>query len=503
MTPPDRPPPARARRPRIAVVGGGVSGLTAAWALSSGPGAPDVVVLERADRPGGILRTGTVGDLEVDLGAESVLARRPEAVDLAREAGLGGDLVHPATTAANVYRDGVLRPLPAGTLMGVPGDPDRLRGLLTDAEVARVAQEPALPAGPPADDVGVGRYVADRVGRAVVDHLVEPLLGGVYAGHADALSLRATVPPLWDAAVAGGSLLAAVRARATAPLPGAGHGVVGGGSAPPVFAGLRGGVGRLPVALAAGLAARGVTVRTGATVRGLARTPSGWRLVVGPASAPEAIDVDGVVLAVPAAPAARLLRDTAPEAAARLAAVEAASVAVVALVLPREDVAGLPGSGLLVPPVARRAVKAMTFSSAKWAWVDALDPGAVVVRLSLGRHREEQVLQRDDDDLLTLAVADAADLLGRPLHPRAARVVRWGGALPQYAVGHVERVAAVRAGVAAHPGLAVCGAAFDGVGVPACVAAARRAAAEVLAAVTAPDGVPRTGGAAAAGYWDA
>jgi len=483
------------RRPRVAVVGGGISGLAAAWQLSGTVPAPDVVVLEGSSDVGGLLRTGVVGDVEVDLGAESVLARRPEAVGLIGEVGLGDDLVHPATTAANVVRGGVLLPLPAGTVMGVPGEPERLRGVLTDSEVDRVAAEPDLAADRLADDVDVATYVAGRVGQAVVDRLVEPLLGGVYAGHADRLSLRATVPQLWSAAGAGGSLLAAVRAVRGASLAGARPGPVAAGrdagpdvvpagtdpgAAPPVFAGLRGGVGRLPLALAAALADRGVTVRTGAVVRGLARTPTGWRLTVGSAADPEVLDVDGVVLAIPAAPAARLLRGVAPDASARLGSVEAASVGVVALVLPRSDVGGLPGSGVLVPPVEGRAVKAMTFSSAKWAWVDALDPETVVVRLSLGRHGEETVLQRDDADLTALALADAGDVLGRPLHPRATRVVRWGGALPQYRVGHVDLVAAVRSAVAALPGLAVCGAALDGVGVPACVAAARRAADEVV-----------------------
>ena len=493
------------RRPRVVVVGGGISGLAAAWHLTdparTGPGRPEVVVLEGSPRVGGILRTGELGHLRIDVGAESVLARRPEAVELMTEAGLADEVVHPATTAANVVVDGVLRPLPGGTLMGVPGDPGTLRGFLADADVARAAAEPDVPPTDVGDDVAVGPYVASRVGRAVVDRLVEPLLGGVYAGHADELSLRATVPQLYAAASRGGSLLAAVRQLRSVPLAGGGHGVhaPGGGAldpadvgAPPVlpvFAGLRGGVGRLPQVLATGLAARGATVRTGATVRGLERTATGWRLTVGPASDPETLDADAVVLAVPAAPAARLLAAAAPAAARRLAGVETASVGVVGLLLPRDQVVGLPGSGVLVPPVEGRTVKAMTFSARKWAWTDALDPDHVVVRLSVGRHHEEAVLQRDDADLARAAVADAGAVLGRPLAPVATTVVRWGGALPQPAVGHVGLVTAARDDVETLPGLAVCGAAFDGVGVPACVAAARRAAAKVaadLAATPAP-----------------
>jgi oxygen-dependent protoporphyrinogen oxidase len=468
------------RRPTVAVVGAGVSGLTAAWRLSTDH-AVDVVVLEGRDAVGGVVRTGDVDGVRLDLGAESVLARRPEALALIDELGLGDDVVHPATTTASVIARGTRYPLPPGTVMGVPGDPAALRGLLTDAEVARAAAERTLPPAPVTDDVDVASWVGARLGPAVVDRLVEPLLGGVYAGHAARLSLRATVPQLWDAAVAGGSLLDAVSALTRA----AGAAGAGTGSEPPpVFAGLRGGVGRLPETLAARLAARGVAIHTRTTVRGLRRTPAGWRLELGDAAraggAPAGVlEVDGVVLAVPAPAAARLLGREVPAAAAELADVETASVAIVTLLLPRADAAGLTGSGLLVPPVEGRAVKAATFSAAKWRWVDGLDADRVAVRASLGRAGEAAVLQRPDAELVALAVADLGDLTGRPVRPLAHRVTRWGGGLPQYAVGHVDRVARVRAAVAAAGNLALCGAVLDGVGIPACVGAATRAAGDL------------------------
>lgn len=513
MLPPDR------HVPLVAVVGGGISGLAAAWRLvtaapSSGP-PPRVVVLEAGPGFGGKLVVGAVGPLEIDLGAESMLARRPEAIALARAVGWGDRLVHPVTTRANVVRDGVLHPLPAGTVMGVPTTAASVRGLLTDAEAARVAAEPGVPAPPlDGDDVDVATWVAHRVGRAVVDRLVEPLLGGVYAGQASLLSLRATVPALWQRARSGGALLGGPDAPGIGPdtrtdpdAPGTGPDAPGTGPVAPVFVGIRGGVGRLPGALVEGLVARGAQLRPGATVRGLERLPAGrWRLLLGPAPsagvhAGTRLDVDGVVLAVPPRSASRLLAGVCPAGAAELAPVEAASVAVVAAVVEREALAGLPGSGVLVPPVEGRPVKAITFSSAKWGWVDALDDRLAVVRLSLGRHREEAVLQRDDAELAALALADAADLLRRPLPAVASRVVRWGGSLPQPAVGHVARIARLRSAVAALPGVAVCGAALDGVGIPACIAAATRAADEALAGVGAgavpgvTTGVPAGGGA--------
>ena len=459
-------------RPTVAVVGGGISGLVAAWRLATAAEAPAVVLLEQSGRIGGKLLAGALGDLEIDLGAESVLARRAEAVGLLAELGLAADVVHPVTTSAGVLRDGRLHPLPPGTLMGVPGRPETLAGLLTPEEIARVAAEPTLPPTPVGADVDVASWVAARVGPAVVDRLVEPLLGGVYAGHADRLSLRVTVPQLWQQARAGGSLLAGVRAAVEATRRD--------GEPAPVFAGLRGGLGRVPSRLAEELTGRGVEIRTKVTVRSLERTAGGWRLVTGQVPAPVTVEADAVVLAVPPTPAARLLRAVAPAASAELGRIETASVAVVAALLPRAALSGLTGSGLLVPPVEGHPVKAATFASAKWAWVDELDPAHVVVRASLGRAGEEAVLQRDDGELAALALTDRGAVLARELRPVATRVVRWGGALPQPAVGHAEAMERVQAAVAAVPGLAVCGAVIDGVGIPACVAAAGRSAAQVL-----------------------
>jgi oxygen-dependent protoporphyrinogen oxidase len=364
--------------------------------------------------------------------------------------------------------------------MGVPGRPEALAGILTAAEVERVRAEPSPPPALESDDpsgtpdVDVASFVAGRLGPAVVDRLVEPLLGGVYAGRADRLSLRATVPQLWEVARSGEPLLAAVR-RLTAPPAGGPD-----GNARPVFAGLRGGVGRLPLRLAERLAALGVQVRTGVTVRELHRTPAGWRLVTGPAPWPEVVEADAVVLAVPPAPAARLLRAEVPLAARELSGVSTASVALVAALLPRAQVAGLTGSGLLVPPIEGRAVKAATYASNKWGWIEELDPALAVVRASVGRAGEEAVLQRDDADLARLALNDLGDLLGRELRPVAVRVVRWGGALPQPGVSHVDAMERTLAAVAAVHGLALAGAAVGGVGIPACIATATRAADAVL-----------------------
>ncbi len=453
-------------RPVVVVVGGGIAGLAAAWALCGGPTPPRVVVLEGAAQVGGKLALGDVDGVGVDLGAESMLARRPEALALARAVGLGDDLVTPRPGGASVWSRGALRPLPPGTLMGVPSGPDGLVGLLTPQESAQVVAEPGTAWPASTADVDVASFVAGRVGAGVVDRLLDPLLGGVYAGRSDELSLQATVPALWAAATQGSSVVRAARAASAA----------GAATGSPVFAGVRGGVGRLPGAVATALQQRGVQVLTGSTVTDLRRTPVGWRLTLGPTTRPRVIDAEAVVLAAPAAPTSRLLADAVPVAAALLAQVEYASVAIVTVLVPRSAAGPLVGSGFLVPAVEGRFVKAATFSSSKWQWLDDADPDRVALRTSVGRHRDEADLQRDDADVVDRAVADLGELVGGPLLVLASRVTRWGGALPQYAVGHLARVSSVRAALAGSPGLAVAGAAYDGVGIPACIASGTAAA---------------------------
>lgn len=483
-------------RPRVVVVGGGIAGLSGALAVLEALPSAQVTILEGSTDLGGKLRRDAVGGHLVDVGAESMLAVRPEATDLVARVGAEGELVTPATTSASIWSRGSLRPMPAATLMGVPTDPAAALGVLTADEVDRLRAEQPWPGGALDDDVSVGDYVGARLGQAVVDRLVEPLLGGVYAGHASRLSLQATMPVLWERATRGESLLT--------PRTGATASDVGGAtvSAParapqpprPPFAGLHGGVGRLPGLVARELRSRGAVVRTGAMVRALERTASGWRLTFGSAADPEVIDADAVLLCLPPTPAARLLAPHAAVAARLLGEIETASSAVVTLAVERRDLAEVPGSGFLVPPVEGRAIKASTFSFRKWAWTGEVSDDVVHLRASLGRAREEAVLQRDDADLVAVSVAEVGEALGRPL-PRVvdAHVQRWGGGLPQYAVGHVDAVASVRADVARLPGLEVAGAAYDGVGIPAVIASATRAAGAALSHLSTIPSTPHQG----------
>jgi oxygen-dependent protoporphyrinogen oxidase len=467
---------------RVAIVGGGVSGLAAAFLLKDA--GLDVTVLEGSPRLGGKLAVSEVAGIAVDSGAESLLARRPEGTDLIAALGRSGELVVPGTTSAGIWTRGQVRPLPRRQFMGVPADLDELAatGIVSAAGLERAGQDRTLPAAAESgSDVSVASRVGGRFGAEVVDRVVEPLLGGVYAGRCEDLSFEATLPALAQSARGHRSLAAAVSALLPpAPPPGE-PGPTPGQPAAPVFTTLAGGLGTLPPALAAGSKA---TVRTNAMVRELARTPAGWQLTVGSAHAPQTLVVDAVILALPARPASRLLAQVrgGQAAAAALGEIKYASMAIVTLAYPESAFPAPPGgSGFLVPAVDGHAVKAVTFSTIKWPHLRSAGPGMHIVRCSVGRLGEEAVLQREDGELAALAAADLAAATGVTGGPADVRVTRWGGGLPQYSVGHLDRIARVRAGAAGLPGLAVCGAAFDGVGIPACIASARLAADQVEA----------------------
>jgi len=417
------------------------------------------------------------------VGAEAFVLRDPAAAELVAELGLGDSLVHPERASATIHAGGTTVALPRRTFLGVPAGAEAVRDVLSAEGVERVAAESSLPPLRLAqdEDASVGELLTERMGREVVDHLVEPLLAGVYAGRADLLGLRATMPALVTALNETGSLTAA--ANRLLPPPNAP------GPPKPIFGALRGGMRVLVEELARRSAAE---IRLTTTVRRLERHErrvhgterperafhSTWRVEVGPR--PEFLDADAVVLAVPPPAARRLLDDIAPEASAAYARVEVGSMAVVSMVMP-EDVTLPEASGVLLAVGERHrdgtpfTAKAFTYTSRKWGGARTR------LRASVGRVGEEQALRRDEDALLADVLADLAELSGVTAKPVAWTVTKWGGGLPQYGVGHAAAVADIERAVADVPGLAVAGATFRGVGIPACVRTATVAAERVAA----------------------
>ena len=352
-------------RPHVVIVGGGISGLAAAFFLRDE--AVRVTVLEGSPRLGGKLSVSEIAGTAVDEGAEALLVTRPEGTALIAEAGLADQRANPGPTSSAIWTLGALRPLPRRQFMGVPSDMTELSrsGVLSDEGVARAGQDLELPPTTRDGDVSVAGYVGARLGAEVVDRLVDPLLGGVYAGRSAELSFDATLPALAAASRRHASLAEA--ARSLLPPQAGSAGTRAGG---PVFTTLTGGLGMLPDYLAK---LSGAEVRTGAMARELAPAGRGWRLTMGSAAAPGQVDADAVILAVPARPAGRLLAGV-PGASAAVTAfgqISYASMAIVTLAYPRSafpapGLAGLGWSGYLVPAVDGRAVKAVTFSTVKW-----------------------------------------------------------------------------------------------------------------------------------------
>jgi len=483
---------------RVIVVGGGISGLAAAWELSGGAeGGPDVaspndvIVLESTSRLGGALDSAKFGDRVVDTGPDGFLGRRPEAIDLCREIGLGDELVPIAGRGAGVWARGRVRPLPNGLALGIPTRfwPAARSGILGFRGQLGLARDALLPRPDvrgPIGDRSIGPLVARKLGQRVADRLVDPLIGGIHAGSVDDMSAAATYPPLLAAAQKRGSLMRALRREVPAPSD----------DAPPLFWALNGGMASMVDQLHEVLIARGVQIRCDAPVTSLERRDAqegrsgGWNVLTSRSGndgdktwrRDSNSHVDAVVLAVPAPVAARLLQPHDNEAADLLEKISYASVNLVTLRVPGEALASpLAGTGFLVPrrsaPPAGGdawAVTAATFLSLKWPHVAT--EGEVLLRASVGRYGDERADSWSDDEVVARVWTELGLLMGLSGEPLESRVTRWPQAFPQYRVHHLMRTAGIEAAVARIGGIAVAGAAYRGVGIPACIASGRAAA---------------------------
>jgi protoporphyrinogen/coproporphyrinogen III oxidase len=444
---------------RVVVVGGGVAGLATAYRLIRARPDLDLIVLERSPAPGGRLTSVPVGDLELDAGPDAFVARKPWAVDLCRELDLG--LVEPATSGAYVWTDRGLVRMPP-TALGVPAEIDvlvRWRGL-SRAGRARALADLIRKPRPREGDEPLGALLRRRLGNEATELLVAPLLGGLYAGDVDRLGVLATFPELvgWERDF-GGLIRGAKAALRSAK--GAG----------PIFLRPSDGVPSLPRAIVEAIGPNRVRARSRVTEVA----------TDGPGYVVRADDLEvaanAVVLATPAFTASRLLPDVAPMASARLAEIQYVSTGVVHLVYAEGTQDALPDATGFVVPRGKAPMTAATFLSRKWP-----APGfgsRAVVRCFVGAAGSEDVLDAPDEDIVDAVCRHLAAALPLPARPVASSVVRWPRSMPQYEVGHLERVAAIEASLP--PGIFVVGNAYHGVGVADAVRGGNDVAERVLA----------------------
>lgn len=441
------------------VVGGGISGLVAAYRLRQADPAARITVFDPADRLGGVLRTERLAGQSMDVGAEAFVARRPEVTSLLQELGLrqiGTTGVRPL-----ICSGGRLHPMPDGTMQGIPGPGANLRGLVDDATLAQIASEPTRPLHWQLDaDPNVAQLVGDRFGTQVVTRSVDPLLAGVYAGSAKTIGIRSAIPALAAALDRGAPSLTAAVASVLSAAPQTST------TSPSVFGAVDGGYTVLVDELVRRTGAQWAQV----AVEGLTPVGRAWQLRDDEGKYWSA---DAVVLALPAPRVAKLLADIAPGSAAMARLIPVASAAVVALALP----GGTPlpqQSGVLMAAGESLHAKAITLTSRKWGRGGNVE----LLRLSFGRFGDDLARNVGDDRLLAWSLEDLRTLFGITAEPVDYLVQRWIDAMPQYGPGHLELVDELRAGLPA--GLAVAGGYLDGIGVPACVASGIRAAHEVV-----------------------
>jgi oxygen-dependent protoporphyrinogen oxidase len=491
---------------RVVVVGGGIAGLAAAHRLvelAGGAGRPlDLTLVEAAGRLGGAIRTERADGFLLEAGPDSFVSEKPWALALAERIGLGPRLQRTDDRYRRTYivRGGRLHPLPEGFLLLAPTRvwPVVASGVFSWRGKLRMGLDLLLPRRASGGDESLGSFVRRRLGREALERVAQPLVGGIYATAPDRLSLAATMPRFLALEREHRSLILALR-RATPPRDAA----AASGARWSLFVTLAGGMEELVAALAARLPAG--AVRLGAAVTAVAPSPHGWtvRLAGGAALA-----ADGVVLAAPAYQVAVMVRDTDAPLARLLGGIGYASSATVTLAYPRAAVRHpLDGFGFVVPGVERRPTIACTFSSVKYP--GRAPEGTVLLRVFLGGALQAELLERDDATLARLAHEDVAALLGIRALPILTRLWRHPRAMPQYEVGHLERIAAIETRLGSLPGLALAGGAYRGVGIADCIHSGELAAERLVAvaaggsgrriawpAITSPEpltGLPRKG----------
>jgi oxygen-dependent protoporphyrinogen oxidase len=458
----------------VAVIGAGIAGLTVAYRLSQTRDvegrAPEVIVLEAGERVGGIVETLSRDGFTVERGSDSMITEKPWGVELCHEVGLGQEILttNPTCRRSFVARGSTLHPVPDGFHLMAPSRllPFARSSLLSWRGKLRVALEPFVATRKDDADESLASFVRRRLGVEALERIAQPMVGGIYTADPERLSLRATMPRFADMERTYGSVLrglVAARRRADTGVAGAS------GPRYDLFVSLKQGMQQLPRTLASLLPSGALRRRH--LVKGLERVGDRWKVAVGEG----AIEVDAVCLAVPAYAAASLLATTIPAAARDLEAIDYASTATVTLAYPRESIAHpLDGFGFVVPAVEGRTTLACTFSSVKFP--GRAPAGHALLRAFVGGALAPQNFELDDTAMVAAVEADLAELLGIRRPPLWSLVSRFPRSMPQYHVGHLQRMSRIEKALAAVPMLALAGNAYMGAGIPDTIRSANAAA---------------------------
>ncbi|HEY2905384.1 MAG TPA: protoporphyrinogen oxidase [Vicinamibacterales bacterium] len=447
-------------RPTVAIIGGGISGLAAAYELQAR--GISFVLLERAPICGGVVRTERIAGYTIDAGPDALLTLKPAALELCRELGLSPRLRPQTNRATFVVRNGHLRELPESAVLGIPTRwwpfvttrAFSLRGKL------RMAAEAFVTPGA-GDDESIASFMERRFGREAVDYLAEPLLAGIHGGDPARLSMRAAFPRFLDLESTHGSVIAGLRAKRR---------LAKSGSPASPFVALPGGMTELTDTLLSRL--RPGSIRTGAIVDSIFESPSGYLIKTRDGSR---IAASCVMLATPPAATSRLLRSIDPQLAFLCARVRSSSVVTVALGYPRSAVRHpLNGAGLVVPRTEGLSIRALSWVSSKWSGRAPDD--RVLLRAYVGGTADPDAIRKSDADIAAAVQRDVAALVGATGEPEITRIYRWPNVTPQLEVGHGHLMAHIDRMLAAHPGLAVSASGFRGTGIADCVADAREQA---------------------------
>jgi oxygen-dependent protoporphyrinogen oxidase len=471
---------------RIAIIGGGIAGLAAAYELEKARMAGATVeytLFEERPRLGGSIASEVVGGAVLERGPDSFLTEKPAAAELCRELGLGGELIASNDAARKTYivTRNRLVALPDGLMFLVPTKlvPTAMTPLFSVRTKMRMAMELLHPPRPSEGDESVAALVKRHFGQEAVDRLADPLLSGIYGGDATQLSAQTVLPRMVEMETKYGSLtrgMLAAHRKMTAAARNLSKTQDRGAA---IFTALRGGMGTLVGAITARLNA--ASVRTATTVSGIEKTARGWKVQAGGASE----DFDALIMAAPAWVAGELLTPVDAALGGELGGIPYSSSITVNLMYDEAKIGRLPeGFGFLVPAVEGRAMLACTFAHRKF--LGRTPPGKAVFRAFLGGMKRDDLMAESDEALVEVVRREMREILGAKafgaeVEPEFAQVTRWRRAMAQYAVGHKARMQRVNARVAALPGLRLVGNAYDGIGVPDCVRLGRRAATELLA----------------------